>query len=174
MIPGFGRSEVIMIIYNLPRNIRCYRVCLRSKWHEMTTSDDVNPRTHDAMVTKIDQRCFLTLLEHVGTHRSQVHNLFLCFLQNKDELKVSILDEPPNLKSVPSKSPIQRPENQSKFPHKLRRTRHHQSIACSQNPTCNPGDAGIPWDLERSNIWSKEWSGNDPFASLKIEGTKRG
>ena len=84
MIPGFGCSEVIIIII-----IRCYRVCLRSKWpHRMGSTLD---RTHDdAMVTKIDQTCFLTLLEHVGTcWNPQVTQVTssqsLGLLQNKDE-----------------------------------------------------------------------------------------
>jgi hypothetical protein len=141
MIPGFGCSEVIIIII-----IRCYRVCLRSKWpHRMGSTLD---RTHDdAMVTKIDQTCFLTLLEHVGTHRSlrsQVHNLSVCCRTRMN--KVSILDETPNLKSVPSKSTPFSDHSPVGFSTPIRRTRHHQSIACSQNPTCNPGDAGIPWD----------------------------
>ena len=87
------------------------------------------------------------MLEHVGTHRSlrsQVHNLSVCCRTRMN--KVSILDETPNLKSVPSKSTPFSDHSPVGFSTPIRRTRHHQSIACSQNPTCNPGDAGIPWD----------------------------
>jgi hypothetical protein len=172
MIPGFGCSEVIIIII-----IRCYRVCLRSKWpHRMGSTLD---RTHDdAMVTKIDQTCFLTLLEHVGTcWNPQVTQVTssqsLGLLQNKDEQ-----GKHPGWNPKPEKCPfeihtIQRPFT-SRFFH-THSAHSTPSIHCMQPKPdmqswrCRDsmGFHGIPWD-------SKEWSGNDPFACLKIEGTKRG